>query len=97
MTIKSGDFVIYECPAFLDEKGALEIELKIVKIKSLVWIHDHQQFIDEEGNFYDDYRVRKIIRDKIHIDSDSYEYGKILADTKKMIESKNKNDQSSSL
>lgn len=97
MSIKSGDFVIYECPATFDEKGTMEVEIKIVKIKSLAWLDKHQQFIDEEGKFYDEYRVKKIIRDGEHIDNDLYDYGKILADTKKIIESKNKNDQSSSL
>ena len=94
MSIKSGDFVIYECPATFDEKGTMEIELKIVKIKSLL---ENNNFKDEEENIYDEYRVKKIIRDDKHIDNDLYDYGRIVKDTKYILEKRNTDDQSSSL
>ena len=97
MSIKPGDFIIYECPTTFDEKGMMIVEIKIVKINSLAWVHDHQQFIDEEGNFYDEYRIRKIIRDEKHIYNDAYDYGKIIKDSNDILEKKKNDDQSSSL
>jgi len=85
MTLKVDDVVMYEGPATFED-GVLEISIDIVKIKSLVWIHDKKQFIDKDGNFYFEYRVRKIFRDGKTINNDDYDLNQITEDTKKIKE-----------